>query len=86
MGQVVISKRGKDVGHIYVIAGFLAKNRLALVDTKHFSVSRPKSKNPRHIQTTRRFLDAETMASIEKGREIDHEELRRFLRTSEESV
>lgn len=83
LGQVVISKRGKDAGRAYVIAGFLEGDRLALVDAKRFNVSRPKSKNPRHVQATLRFVDAKMIASIEAGKDINHGELRHFLDTPE---
>ncbi|MDR3264985.1 MAG: KOW domain-containing RNA-binding protein [Synergistaceae bacterium] len=86
VGQIVISKRGKDVGRAYVIAGFIDGNKLALADAKRFNVSCPKPKNPRHVQVTSRFLDAEMIAAIEKGRDIDHGEFWRFLTTLEESV
>ncbi|MDR3230644.1 MAG: hypothetical protein LBT65_04325 [Synergistaceae bacterium] len=86
MGQIVISKRGKDVGRAYVIAGFFDGNRLALADARRFNVSCPKSKNPRHVQATSRFVDAKMIAAIEKGRDIDHGEFWRFLTTPEESV
>lgn len=83
VGQVVISKRGKDAGRAYVIAGFFAENRLVLIDGERFGVSRPKLKNPRHVQATLRFIDATLTALIEAGREIDHGELRRFLASFE---
>ncbi|MDR1875652.1 MAG: KOW domain-containing RNA-binding protein [Synergistaceae bacterium] len=85
VGQIVVSKRGKDAGHTYVIAGFLDENRLALADARRFNVSRPKSKNPRHVQATSRFVDEKMVVSIEGGRDIDHGELRRFLASSKKA-
>ena len=81
LGQIVISKRGKDAGRAYVIAGFPGGCRLALIDWKRFTVSRPKFKNPRHVQATLRFIEADMIASIEAGKDVNPGELRRFLDT-----
>jgi hypothetical protein len=71
VGQLVVSKRGKDAGHSYVIVGFLGGNRLALADAGKFNVTSPKSKNPKHIQPTGRVA-AELKTLAEAGKNIDH--------------
>lgn len=78
MGQLVVSKRGKDAGHSYVIVGFLGGNRLALADAKKFNVTSPKSKNPKHIQPTGRII-AELKVVADAGKNIDHGVFRRYL-------
>ncbi|MDR1378522.1 MAG: KOW domain-containing RNA-binding protein [Synergistaceae bacterium] len=78
VGRVVISKRGKDVGRLYVIVGVLDGGRLALADAKGFNVRRPKSKNPKHVQWTSRVV-TEVAASVEAGKNIDHGDFCRFL-------
>jgi ribosomal protein L14E/L6E/L27E len=78
VGQIVISKRGKDAGRAYVIVGFLGEGNLALADAKKFNVDRPKSKNPKHVQSTS-YVVAEVMTWVESGKNIDHGELCRFL-------
>jgi ribosomal protein L14E/L6E/L27E len=78
VGQVVISKRGKDVGRLYVIVGILDRGRVALADAKGFNVHRPKLKNPKHIQWTSRVV-AGVAASVEAGKNIDHGDFCRFL-------
>lgn len=83
VGQIVISKRGKDVGQAYVITGFFEGKRLALADAKRFNVSRPKTKNPRHVQVTLRYVGAGMLAAIETGKDIDHGEFRRYLCSEE---
>lgn len=80
-GQVVISKRGKDVGRTYVIVGFFESGRLALVDAERFNVSRPKPKNPRHVQATSRFI-SEAVGWASTGKDIDHGEFRRYINDS----
>lgn len=78
LGQIVVSKRGKDAGHRYVIVGFLGEKRLALADAGKFNVDRPKSKNPKHVVPTLHVIK-ETAACIEAGKNINRGELCRFL-------
>jgi ribosomal protein L14E/L6E/L27E len=78
VGQVVVSKRGKDAGQIYVIVGFLGGKRLALADAVKFNVDRPKSKNPKHVAPTPHVM-SETAACVEAGKNINRGELCRFL-------
>ncbi|GHT00107.1 hypothetical protein AGMMS50276_25100 [Synergistales bacterium] len=77
VGQLVVSKRGKDAGHSYVIVGFLGGSRLALADARRFNVASPKSKNPKHIQPTGRVI-AELKMLADAGKNIDHGVFRRY--------
>jgi hypothetical protein len=74
VGQIVVSKRGKDVGHAYVIVGFLDESRLALADAKKFNVDRPKPKNPKHVQLTS-HVAAKAAECVKSKKNIDHGEL-----------
>ena len=78
LGQVVISRRGKDKGTFYVVVGFPGKGRLALADAGKFNISRPKMKNPRHIQITS-LRAAELAKQIEMGKDIDRGRLCQVL-------
>ena len=70
LGQVVLSRRGKDRGNRYVVVGFPEEDRLALADADRFNVSRPKRKNPKHVQLTSLFA-AEVAEWVRSGRDID---------------
>jgi ribosomal protein L14E/L6E/L27E len=78
VGQVVVSKRGKDAGQPYVIVGFLGDDRLALADARKFGADCPKSKNPKHVRPTPHVIE-EIAASVRAGKKIDHGEFCRFL-------
>ena len=78
VGQVVVSKRGKDAGQRYVIVGFMGENRLALADAVKFNVDRPKHKNPKHVTPTPHVMN-ETSACAEAGKNINRGNLCRFL-------
>ena len=70
VGQIVISRRGKDAGLEYVVAGFESDGRLKLIRPERFNVSNPKKKNPKHLQGTSRI--AEDLAEkIKAGNNID---------------
>jgi len=90
VGQLVVSKRGKDAGHRYVIVGFLGDRqkkqekqqqqytRLALADAVRFNVDRPKPKNPRHTEPAS-YVMKEAAECVRAGKNINRGELCRFL-------
>ena len=82
VGQVVVSKRGKDAGHRYVIVGFWGENRLALADADKFNVDRPKYKNPKHVMPTPHVLEMIAVC-VEAGKNINRGELCRFMESVE---
>jgi ribosomal protein L14E/L6E/L27E len=77
LGQVVISKQGKDVGHVYVVVGE-TEGRVFLADACKFNVIRPKRKNPKHLQPMRLVID-EVRKKVEEGQNIDHGRFRYLL-------
>ena len=80
MGQVVVSKMGKDAGHVYVIVGFFSEKRLALADADKFNVTHPKSKNPKHVMPTPHVMNG-IAACVKAARNINRGELCRFLKS-----
>jgi len=70
LGQVVISKQGKDVGSTYVVVGE-SLGRILLADANKFNVTCPKRKNPKHLQPMRLIID-EVRRIVEEGQDIDH--------------
>ncbi len=51
MGQVVLSKQGRDQGSFYIIAR-IEGDFCFLVDGKKMTFERPKKKNKKHLQGT----------------------------------
>ena len=80
VGQLVVSRTGKDTGRRYVIVGFLDGKRLALADADKFNVNRPKPKNPKHVTPTPHVMD-EVAVCAEAGKNINRGELCRFLKS-----
>ena len=69
VGQLVISKQGKDTGMLYVVVG-KKDNRLLLILPPKYNTTHPKAKNPKHLQPCNRRAE-ELMANIEAGQDID---------------
>ena len=70
IGQIVISRRGKDTGAFYVVSGFETDGRVNLIRPTKFNVSKPKKKNPKHLQSTLRRAE-ELIEFIKAGKDID---------------
>jgi ribosomal protein L14E/L6E/L27E len=70
LGQVVVPKQGKDVGHTYVVVG-ISELRVLLADACKYNVKTPKRKNPKHLQPMRLVID-EVRTKAEEGQNIDH--------------
>lgn len=77
IGQVVISRQGKDAGLVYVV-GSVEADRVNLIRPPKFNTTHMKSKNPKHLQpvasarhpgTSKRA--EELIAIIEAGQDID---------------
>ncbi len=49
MGQLVYSRKGRDVTGLYAVVGFLG-GRVLLANGKERGLQNPKHKNPRHLQ------------------------------------
>ena len=77
LGQVVISKQGKDVGRTYVVVGVDA-GRVFLADACKYNVTHPKRKNPKHLQPMLLVID-EIHKKVKEGHNIDHGRLRYLL-------
>ena len=69
LGQIVISRKGKDTGDEYVVSG-VDGGRILLIRPERFNVSRPKRKNPKHLQATSRYAEGLT-ERIKAGTNID---------------
>ena len=70
VGQIVISRQDKDTGVFYVVSGFEADGRVKLIRPERFNVSKPKKKNPKHLQSTLRRAE-ELIGFIKAGQDID---------------
>lgn len=57
-GRVVISKAGHDKNGVFAVIGF--ENGMALIaDGKERKLEKPKMKNPKHLELTKRILSAD---------------------------
>ena len=68
--QIVISRQGKDTGQKYIVSGIDSDGRIKLIRPDRFNVSRPKKKNPGHLQSTLRRAE-DLLEYIKVGKDID---------------
>jgi ribosomal protein L14E/L6E/L27E len=74
LGSFVVVRQGKHAGSVFVVIGFGEKTekngRILIADGRKISVSRPKRKNPRHVETTG-VVSREVAQRIEGGKSLD---------------
>jgi ribosomal protein L14E/L6E/L27E len=59
IGQIVISKVGRDQGHVYCVVGISKDNKWLLADGRKRALDHPKVKNPRHLQILHAIVEGE---------------------------
>lgn len=69
-GSVVVSKAGRDQGYFMAVVGE-ENGRVLVADGKERPLSRPKRKNPKHLQKTDKSIELE---------QLTDKKLRTFLR------
>lgn len=74
LGNVVISRAGRDKGYFMAVVGE-EKGYLLVADGKERPLERPKKKNPKHLQRTNQRIDLE---------QLTDKKLRTFLRELKE--
>lgn len=70
IAQIVISRQGKDTGQKYLVAGIDSDGRVKLIRPERFNTSKPKRKNPKHLQSTLRRAE-DLLEYIKAGKDID---------------
>lgn len=59
IGQIVISKVGRDQGHVYCVVGINKDNKWLLADGRKRTLDHPKVKNSRHLQLLHAIAEGE---------------------------
>ena len=70
LGQVVISRQGKDAGLEYIVGGFEQDGRVRLIRPEKFNTTHMKLKNPKHLQPTSKRAE-DLVETIKAGKNID---------------
>ena len=79
IGKVVLSKTGRDKGHLYVIIGHLSDSYVILSNGSTKTVQMPKQKNLKHISVLEDVDDEIKASIISKDRGTDLK-IKRFLK------
>ena len=70
VGQVVISRQGKDAGLEYIVGDVEHDGRVKLIRPEKFNTSHMKLKNPKHLQPTSKRAE-DLVETIKAGQDID---------------
>ena len=79
IGKMVLSKRGRDKNHLYVVVGYLNDNYIILSNGSTKTVQMPKQKNLKHISVLEDVDDEIKASIISKDRGTDLK-IKRFLK------
>ena len=79
VGDVVISKAGRDKGRCFVVYSLVDAQFVTVVDGDLRGVSRPKLKRGRHLKPTAGYL-AEIAGMLERGETPGDHEIRKALK------
>ncbi|MCE5201970.1 MAG: KOW domain-containing RNA-binding protein [Synergistaceae bacterium] len=71
IGDVVIVRRGKHKGTLFVVVGTEGESRVLITDGKHYPVDKPKKKNIMHLQRTLMSLE-DVAGRVAGGKPLDN--------------
>lgn len=78
MGQVVVSRMGRDEGKRYLVVGVIDERFVNLADGSSRKLANPKRKNIAHLILTRNY-SAEIERKLASGMPVSDEDLRAAL-------
>ncbi len=78
LGQVVLSKAGRDAGRIFVVTGLIDDNYVLISDGSSRRLENPKKKKLRHLIITNNVIEA-IAQKISSGEKCTNAELRKAL-------
>ncbi len=78
LGQVVLSKAGRDAGKIFVITGLMDDNYVFISDGKSRRLETPKKKKLRHLVITDNVIEA-IAQKISSGEKCTNAEIRKAI-------
>ncbi len=78
LGQIVISKSGRDKLRPFIVVEIIDDNYVRLADGKIRRISKPKLKKLKHINVTKTISDVANM-KLSSGKKLLDEEIRKIL-------
>lgn len=82
LGEIVISKAGRDTGNHYIIVGREGTNFVNIADGKVKRIEHPKRKNIKHLISTGDVIE-ELAIWLENKKRIRNEDLKKLLKDYE---
>lgn len=84
LGEVVISKAGRDTGKYYIIIDMEKDNYVKIADGDNRRVEHPKRKKAKHLHFTGDVIE-ELAIWLENKKRIRNEDLKRFIKDYEKN-
>lgn len=78
LGQLVISKAGRDKDRFYLVANILDNSFIMVVDGDVKTMKNPKRKNIKHVQPTNHVVD-QIGEKLLAGKKVSDEEIKRVI-------
>ncbi len=78
LGQLVISKAGRDKDRFYLVANILDNSFIMVVDGDVKTMKNPKRKNIKHVQPTNHVVD-QIREKLLAGTKVSDEEIKRVI-------
>ncbi|HHU92625.1 MAG TPA: RNA-binding protein [Halanaerobiaceae bacterium] len=84
LGEIVISKAGRDAGKHYIIVGLEKENYVKIANGDTRRIENPKRKNVKHLYFTGDVIE-ELAIWLENKKRIRNEDLKRFIKDYEKN-
>lgn len=84
LGQVVISKAGRDVGRRFVVVGLVDEIYVLLADGSLRRIEKPKKKKIKHLKQTEEVIEGLT-ERLESKQKVSNSEFQKALGVQSES-
>ena len=78
VGEIVLSKAGRDAGRYFLVYNVVDENYVLLVDGNLRKIERPKKKKIKHLVTTN-FCKENIAQKIVQGERINNAEIRKAV-------
>lgn len=84
LGEIVVSKAGRDTGKYYIVVGQENENYVKIADGDTRRIEAPKRKNVKHLYFTGDVME-ELAIWLENKKRIRNEDLKRFIKDYEKN-
>ncbi len=78
LGQVVISKAGRDAGRKFIVTGIINENYVQVSDGDLRRIEKPKKKKVKHLEPTGQIAEA-VLEKLKNSARVSNSDIRKAL-------